>query len=117
MKTATTKSKPSEQVRTFKLLSDAQRRERAARAALQVIREKLEVLPYLSVSDWAAEHRYLPETSNEAGRWHPGRLPYQCGIMDVFADPRVREIPLCGAERIGKTTVASCILGYVIDRK
>jgi phage terminase large subunit GpA-like protein len=102
MKTAT-KSKPSERARSFKLLSDAQRRERAAAAAIRVIREKL--------------NRFLPETSNEAGRWHAGRLSYQVGIQDCFADPRVRELTVCGAERTGKTTIASNCVGYAIDRK
>jgi len=118
MKTAARKTAiPTKAFRPYKLLSDAQRRDRAITKVLAVIREKLAVLPYLSVSDWAAQNRFLPETSHESGRWHASRLPYQVGIMDAFSDPRVREITVCGAERIGKTTIGSNILGYVIDRK
>jgi phage terminase large subunit GpA-like protein len=71
--------------------------------------------PFLSVSDWAAENRFL--TGAEAGRYNPNRCPYQKEIMDAFCDPEVTEITWQAAERIGKTTVAANILGYVIDRE
>jgi phage terminase large subunit GpA-like protein len=70
---------------------------------------------FLSVTDWAAQHRYL--TGAESGRYNPARCPYQAGVQDAFNDPEIREITWMSAERVGKSTVGANILGYVIDRE
>jgi phage terminase large subunit GpA-like protein len=79
------------------------------------IREAFSQEPFLSVSDWAAQNRFL--TGAERGRYHPLRCPYQRAIQDSFNDPEVREITWQSAERVGKSTVGANILGYVIDRE
>jgi phage terminase large subunit GpA-like protein len=71
--------------------------------------------PFLSVTEWAAQHRFL--TGAESGRYNPKRCPYQQAIQDAFCDPAVREITWQSAERVGKSTVGANILGYVIDRE
>jgi phage terminase large subunit GpA-like protein len=78
------------------------------------VREAFHQEPYLSVTDWAAQHRVL--TGAESGRYNPLRCPYQRAIQDCFADPEVREITWQSAERVGKSTVGANVLGYIIDR-
>jgi phage terminase large subunit GpA-like protein len=79
------------------------------------VREGFHQEPFLSVSDWAAQNRFL--TGAESGRYNPLRCPYQRAIQDCFNDPEVREITWQSAERVGKSTVGSNILGFVIDRE
>jgi phage terminase large subunit GpA-like protein len=79
------------------------------------IREAFYQQPFLSVTDWSAENRFL--TGAEQGRYNPLRCHYQQAIQDAFNDPEVREISWQSAERVGKSTVASNVLGYVIDRE
>jgi phage terminase large subunit GpA-like protein len=82
---------------------------------LGAVREAFQQEPFLSVTDWAAQHRYL--TGAESGRYNPNRCPYQQAIQDCFNDPEVREITWMSAERVGKSTVGANILGYLIDRE
>jgi phage terminase large subunit GpA-like protein len=79
------------------------------------IREAFYQEPFLSVTDWASENRFL--TGAESGRYNPLRCPYQRAIQDAFNDPEVREVSWQSAERVGKSTVAANILGYIIDRE
>ena len=79
------------------------------------VQESFYLEPFLSVTDWAAENRFL--TGAESGRYNSGRCAYQQAIQDAFCDPEVNEITWQAAERIGKSTVASNILGYAIDRE
>ena len=78
------------------------------------IRQGFHQEPFLSVTDWAAANRFL--TGADSGRYDPRRCPYQRTIQDCFNDPEVREVTWQAAERIGKSTVGSNILGYLIDR-
>jgi len=71
--------------------------------------------PFVTVSEWASRHRYL--TGAESGRYNPNRCPYQREIQDCFGDPEIREITWQSAERVGKSTVGSNVLGYIIDRE
>ena len=79
------------------------------------IREAFHQEPFLSVTDWASQHRYL--TGAESGRYNPNRCAYQQAIQDCFNDPDVREITWMSAERVGKSTVGTNVLGYIIDRE
>src|SRR5690242_7952095 len=79
------------------------------------VREGFHQEPFLSVTDWAAQHRYL--TGAESGRYDPNRCPYQRGVQDAFNDPEVREITWMSAERVGKSTVGANILAFIIDRE
>jgi phage terminase large subunit GpA-like protein len=82
---------------------------------LAAVRESFRVEPFLSVTEWAALNRYI--TGAEAGKYDPRRCPYQAEIQNAFTDPAVNEITWMSAERIGKSTVASNILGFIIDRE
>jgi phage terminase large subunit GpA-like protein len=79
------------------------------------VSEGFHQLPYLSVTDWAAANRFL--TGAEAGRYSPGRCKYQQAIQDAFNDPDVREVTWQAAERVGKSTVGSNVLGFIVDRE
>ena len=79
------------------------------------VREGFHQPAFLSVSDWAGQHRFL--SGSEAGKYNPNRCPYQRTIQDAFNDPEVREITWMSAERVGKSTVGANILGYVVDRE
>jgi phage terminase large subunit GpA-like protein len=81
---------------------------------LAAVREGFYQPPFVSVTDWASQNRYL--TGAEAGRYNPARCPYQQAIQDVFCDPEVRELTWMSAERVGKSTVGANILGFIIDR-
>lgn len=87
------------------------------RALIRILRFRLEPLSFQSVTEWAEANRYLPPTASEPGRYRADRCPYQRWIQDAFNVPGVREITVQAAERIGKSTIASNILGYIIDRR
>jgi phage terminase large subunit GpA-like protein len=95
----------------------ARRRTAFRRAVIQLIRIRFAPESFQSVTDWAADNRYLPGTASEPGRYVAGRLPYQRAIQDSFTIPGVREITVMAAERIGKSTIATNILGYIMDRQ
>jgi phage terminase large subunit GpA-like protein len=79
------------------------------------VREGFHSPPFLSVTDWAAQHRFL--TGAESGRYNPNRCSYQRAIQDAFNDPEVREVTWQSAERVGKSTVGANVLGFIIDRE
>lgn len=39
----------------------------------------------LRVSEWADDHRILPATSAEPGKWRTARVPYLAAIMDALS--------------------------------
>jgi phage terminase large subunit GpA-like protein len=78
------------------------------------IREAFHQEPFLSVTDWARENRFL--TGAESGKYDPRRCPYQSAIQDCFNDPEIREVTWQAAERVGKSTVGANILGFIVDR-
>jgi len=93
-------------------------KERLADAFAEVTRKRFAPPSRQTVVEWAREHRYLPETAAEPGRWNPTRAPYQAGIMEAFTSPAVRTLTIQSASQVGKSTVlANCLgLGYIIDR-
>jgi len=75
----------------------------------------LEPPPDLSVSEWAEQHRMLPEASAaRGGRWSNATAPYLRGIMDATREPGVRKLALMAAHQVGKTESLNNIVGYHI---
>jgi phage terminase large subunit GpA-like protein len=103
-------------LRKYDLLA-AQRISAFKRALVRIVRFRLEPLSFQSVTEWAEANRYLPPTASEPGRYRADRCPYQRGIQDAFTIPGVKEITVQAAERVGKSTIASNILGFIIDRR
>jgi phage terminase large subunit GpA-like protein len=95
----------------------AQRARAFRQGIIEIIRKRFEPLVYETVSQWAEANRNLPLTASEPGRYRANRCPYQAGIQDAFGDPEVRQITVVAAERVGKSTIAPNILGYLIDRR
>ena len=85
------------------------------RRLLEATRIGFHVEPFLSVTDWASQHRYL--AGSEAGLYNPRRCAYQMEIQNAYNDPEVREVSVMSAERIGKSTIGANVLGYIIDRE
>ncbi|MCZ7641877.1 MAG: phage terminase large subunit family protein [Pseudorhodoplanes sp.] len=71
--------------------------------------------PRVTVSQWADEHRILPDLSAEPGRWRTSRTPYLREIMDCLSanDPTERVVFVKGAQ-LGGTEAGLNFLGYVI---
>lgn len=78
-------------------------------------RAGLRPAPRLTVSEWADQHRRLPPTAAEPGRWRTDRTPYLRAIMDCLSpsDPTERVVFIKGAQ-IGGTEAGLNWLGYII---
>ena len=78
-------------------------------------RAALAPLPDLTVSEWADQYRFLPNTAMEAGKYRSARTPHVAGIMDSFNEPEVEELSIQGSAQIAKTTILENIIGFIID--
>lgn len=82
----------------------------AATAALMLLPP-----PAMTVSEWADTYRVLSrEDSAAPGRWSTAARPYQRGIMDALADPRVHTVVVMGCSQWGKSQIALNFLGRSI---
>jgi phage terminase large subunit GpA-like protein len=74
--------------------------------------------PRQTVSEWADENRRLSsEASAEPGPWRTDRAPYQRAILDALTPHSPYErVVMMAASQTGKTEVALCLVGYIIDR-
>lgn len=43
----------------------------------KIFNKSLDLIPKMSVSEWADKFRMLPSSSAEPGRWRTSRAPYQ----------------------------------------
>lgn len=68
----------------------------------------------LSVTDWAAKYRMLPETSTSPGPYDPTVVPYARRPQDLMADPTVDTLVLCWASQTTKSTVLENGIAYRI---
>lgn len=72
--------------------------------------------PRQTVSEWAAENRFLTtETSAIAGLWRNNITPYLVEIMDAFTDPKCQHIVFVSSSQVGKTEFELNCIGYIID--
>lgn len=78
----------------------------------------MQLPPDYTVSQWADMHIVLPEgMASEPGRWRSSRAPYQREMMNVLADPTVRQVILMTSAQIGKTLVLIVGIGYYIHHR
>lgn len=91
-------------------------RVRARRWAAELLEDRLRPPPILSVSEWADEHRILPDTSAEPGRWRTSRTPYLREFMDSFSDPLIERVVFMKPAQIGGSEALLNVLGYFIDQ-
>jgi phage terminase large subunit GpA-like protein len=80
--------------------------------------EALEPDPQLSVWEWAeANVRLTSKDSAEPGSWSCDRVPYTREIQEALsATSTVQQVTVCKGAQLGLSTVASNLLGYVIDQ-
>lgn len=72
--------------------------------------------PVLTVTEWAAEHRYLSaKASAEPGRYRPERTPFWIEMLDALSkDSLVQEIVVMKGSQVGFSEAGLSWLGYVI---
>ncbi|MGY8719886.1 MAG: phage terminase large subunit family protein, partial [Verrucomicrobiia bacterium] len=77
--------------------------------------ERVEPEPQLTVSQWADQHRILPETAAEPGRWRTSRTPYLQEIMDALSATHPCEfVYFMKGSQIGGTEIGLNWIGYTI---
>ena len=77
----------------------------------KIFNKSLNLVPKISVSEWADRFRMLPSSSAEPGRWRTSRAPYQKEIMDAFTEKGVRKVVVKSASQIGKSDIMNNIIG------
>lgn len=70
----------------------------------------------ITVSQWAAKNRVLPEGSPFPGLYKLHLTPYMAGPMDAFCDDEVEEITMMFPSQISKSCSAQNMIGYIIDQ-
>ena len=76
----------------------------------------LEPPPDLTVSQWAEEHRMLPEASASRGsKWRNDTAPYLAGVMDATVEPGVSKIALMKSAQSGGSEAINNIIGYHVQ--
>ncbi len=73
----------------------------------------------LTVSEWAAENRYMTSyDSPAAGQLYSlDRVPYTTGVMDYFSNPKIRMIVLKWSTQLGKTNSMMSMLAYTMAER
>ena len=78
--------------------------------AIQVLRPA----ERLTVSEWAAKYRVLPDGNAIPGPWSNSVTPYLVEIMDAFSDDTVEEIVFVKPTQVGGTSAMENMLGSLI---
>lgn len=78
--------------------------------AIQVLRP----VERLTVSEWAAKYRVLPDGNAIPGPWSNSVTPYLVEIMDTFSDDMVEEIVFVKPTQVGGTSPMENMLGSLI---
>lgn len=74
--------------------------------------------PVLTISEWAEQNMWLSrEDSNEPGKYHLDRAPFQKEPLDVIGDNNTRRVTLVWASQLGKTIMMKTIIGYYMDQE
>jgi phage terminase large subunit GpA-like protein len=76
--------------------------------------EIFQPLPKLTVSEAADQHRILPQTSPEPGRFRTSRVPYMRRIMDVMGDDAIHLIVFAKSSQVGGSSVGENWLLYIM---
>lgn len=72
--------------------------------------------PTLTISEWADERRYLPQSSAARGtRWRTEKVPYLAGIMNAPLEPGVRTIAVKKCHQVGGSEALHNIVGYFME--
>jgi len=69
----------------------------------------------VTVSQWAARHRYLSELSSMPGPWRNEVTPYLVEPMDCAGLPGIYEIIFVASSQIGKTEFCNNCIGFFME--
>lgn len=89
-------------------------RPRIYRVGAEVTRRVCAIPEDITVTDWSARERVLPETSASPGPYDPSVVPYARRWQDLGVDPSVTRMALCWAAQTTKSTVIENIIAYRI---
>lgn len=81
-----------------------------------IVRQSMRPPPRLSVSEWAARYRVLPDTAARPGKWRNDEAPYLVGVMDACSDPGVERVVFMKPSQVGGTECINNVLGYFIHQ-
>jgi phage terminase large subunit GpA-like protein len=74
--------------------------------------------PALTVADWAAQYRRLPEASAARGaRWRNETAPCLVDVMNAATEPGVKQIAVVKAAQVGVSEALSNALGYFMHHR
>src|SRR4051794_16617350 len=82
------------------------------RSAAVSIRRMCEIPEDLTVTEFAARHRILPETSSSPGPYDPTIVPYVRRPQDLMGDPTIPMIALCWGTQTTKSTLIENAMMY-----
>lgn len=68
----------------------------------------------LTVSEWAAKNRVMPDSNAIPGGWNNSVTPYLVEIMNAFSDDTIEKIVLVKPTQIGGTSALENMLGCLI---
>jgi phage terminase large subunit GpA-like protein len=71
----------------------------------------------VTVSQWAARHRYLSELSSMPGLWHNEVTPYLVEPMDCIGRAGVYEIIFVASSQVGKTEFCCNCIGFLMHQR
>jgi phage terminase large subunit GpA-like protein len=86
------------------------------RMARDAIRRLCEPQEEISVTDFSARHRILPETSTSPGPYDPDRRAFARRPLDLMGSVDIPMVVLCWASQLTKSTLIENALMYRIKR-
>jgi len=69
----------------------------------------------ITVPDWAAQNRVLPEYAAITGMWNNDIVNYYVQPMLDYTNPDIISITLVASAQVGKTELLNNMIGYTID--
>jgi phage terminase large subunit GpA-like protein len=81
---------------------------------LRLLREAMESFrppPAMTVSQWAANYRFIPPPAAEPGQWKNERMPHLAEIMDAMGDPKIPAVVGMLASQTGKSEACINTIG------
>jgi phage terminase large subunit GpA-like protein len=67
----------------------------------------------LSVSEWCDQNRWLPDLSDQPGKWRTSWTPYLREPMDNLQRRWVRQTTFMGSTQIGKTELLNNVVAWI----
>jgi phage terminase large subunit GpA-like protein len=85
-------------------------------AYLDAFRAGLQPDPYLTVSEWADEHRMLSQkAASEPGPWRTARTPYLREIQDSLSpSSSIQRVVFMAGAQVGKTETGNNWMGFIV---